>query len=78
MKKPFLLTLNEDNVAELKIWLDKNGQTFSGYVDLLINENLDVLRRFTPKDKKTNIGIFTLIGMAGKMHKELQEEIKKK
>lgn len=77
MKKYYTVSLDEENVDELKVWLEKNGQTFSGYLNVLIGENLEVLRKFAPKGDKTRLSIFTLLGVAGKMTKELKKESKK-
>lgn len=67
MKKIYTVNLDEDKVDELKGWLEKNGQTFSGYLNILIGENLEALKKFTPKGDKTRLSLFTLLGMAGKM-----------
>lgn len=77
MKKQYTITLDEDKVDELKPWLEKNGQTFSGYLNVVIGESLEALKMFAPKGDKTKLSIFTLLGMAGKMTKELKKEIKK-
>lgn len=77
MKKYYTVSLDVENVEELKGWLEKNGQTFSGYLNVLISENLEALRKFAPKGDKTRLSIFTLLGIAGSMTKELKKELKK-
>lgn len=77
MKKPYTVTLDEEKVDELKTWLDKNGQTFSGYLNMLIDENLEALQKFAPKGDKTRLTFFDLLRMSGKMSKELKKELKK-
>lgn len=77
MKKHYDITLEEEKVEALKVWLKKNGLTFSGYLEILIGENLEALERFAPKSKNARFTLFTLLGLAGQMTKELKKEIKK-
>ena len=77
MKKLYTVNLDEDKVDELKEWLELNGQTFSGYLNILIAENLEALKKFAPKGDKMRLSIFTLLGIAGKMTSELKRELKK-
>jgi hypothetical protein len=77
MKKNYTVSLDEEKVDELKPWLEKQGISFSGYLNILIGENLEALQKFAPKGDKTRLSIFTLLGVAGKMTKELKKEIKK-
>ena len=39
-KRNYTLSLNEEKVDQVKVWLDKQGLTFSGYIDSLIEEQL--------------------------------------
>lgn len=76
MKRPYTITLDEEKVDALKIWLDKNGQTFSGYLNSMIGETLQALDDFTP-DENEKISFFKLLSMAGKMTKTLKREMKR-
>ncbi|MDP3930686.1 MAG: hypothetical protein Q8R57_16825 [Bacteroidota bacterium] len=77
MKKIYTVNLDEDKVNELKVWLEKNGQTFSGYLNILIGENLEALKKYAPKGDKTRLSIFTLLGLASRMTADLKKELKK-
>ena len=76
MKKTYSMTLDEEKVDALKIWLDKNGQTFSGYINSMIGETLQALDDFVV-DGNEKISFFKLLSMAGKMTKTLKREMKK-
>ena len=76
MKRQYTITLDEDKVDALKIWLDKNGQTFSGYINSMIGETLQALDDFSVGDNE-KVSFFTLLSMAGKMTKTLKKEMKK-
>ena len=76
MKKVYSITLDEDKVDALKIWLDKNGQTFSGYLNTTIGETLQALDDFTINENE-KISFFKLLSMAGKMTKTLKREMKR-
>jgi dsDNA-binding SOS-regulon protein len=76
MKRQYTITLDEDKVDALKIWLDKNGQTFSGYLNTTIGETLQALDDFVV-DGNEKISFFKLLSMAGKMTKTLKREMKK-
>lgn len=77
MKKNYTISLDEEKVDELKPWLERQGITFSGYVNTLIAENLQALAMFAPKGDKTKVTMFNLLGMAGRMQKTLKKELKK-
>lgn len=76
MKRQYTITLDEDKVDALKVWLDKNGQTFSGYLNITIGETLQALDDFTINENE-KISFFKLLTMAGKMTKTLKREMKK-
>ena len=59
MKKTYTITLDEDKVDALKIWLHKNGQTFSGYLNIMIGETLQALDDFVVDDNE-KISFFKL------------------
>lgn len=76
MKKTYSMTLDEEKVDALKVWLDKNGQTFSGYINSIIGETLQALDDFSVADNE-KISFFKLLSMAGKMTKTLKREMKR-
>ena len=76
MKKTYSITLDEEKVDALKIWLDKNGQTFSGYLNIMIGETLQALDDFVFDDNE-KISFFKFLSMAGKMTKTLKREMKR-
>jgi hypothetical protein len=75
MKEKYTITLDKEKVDALKPWLEKNGQTFSGYLNTTIEETLQALDEFAPKGAK--ISFYKLLSMAGKMTKTLKKEMKK-
>ena len=77
MKRPYTITLDEEKVEALKPWLEKNGQTFSGYLNTTIGETLQALDDFAPDGDNSNVSFFKLLSMAGKMTKTLKREMKK-
>jgi hypothetical protein len=44
MKKTFHLSLDQEAVEALQAWLVPKGLTFSGYINSLINENLEAIK----------------------------------
>ena len=36
MKKSYTITLDEEKVDEIRVWLEKKGLSFSGYLNSLI------------------------------------------
>lgn len=76
MKRQYTITLDEDKVDALKVWLDKNGQTFSGYLNSMIGETLQALDDFVVDDNE-KISFFKLLSMAGKMTKTFKREMKR-
>lgn len=77
MKKNYMISLDEEKVNILKPWLEKNGMTFSGYMNALIDEQLSALELFAPAGDKTKVSTWGLLKMAGKMSKDLKKELKK-
>ena len=76
MKKHYNVTLDEEKVDELKVWLAKNGQSLSGYLNSIIGETLQALDDFVVGDNE-KVSFFKLLSMAGKMTKTLKKEMKK-
>jgi hypothetical protein len=77
MKKNYMLSLDEEKVDIIKPWLEKNGMTFSGYINALIDEQISVLEMFAPAGDKTKVSTWGLLKMASKMNKDLKKELKK-
>ena len=75
MKEKYTITLDKEKVDDLKVWFDKNGQTFSGYLNSMIGETLQALNEFAPKGEK--VTFYKLLSMASKMTKTLKKEMKK-
>lgn len=73
MKKAYLITLDDDKVEELKIWLAKSGLTFSGYINATIAEQIIALRKFAPDGDYSKVTLKALLSMAGHMMKELKK-----
>jgi hypothetical protein len=76
MKKNYTITLDEEKVDGIKVWLNKRGLSFSGYLNAIIDEQLSAIETFSPLESKKVSGS-TLIKMAGKMTKSLMKEAKK-
>ena len=72
-----MLSLDEEKVDIIKPWLEKNGMTFSGYINALIDEQIAALELFAPAGDKTKVSTWGLLKMASKMSKELKKELKK-
>ena len=74
MKKKYLLNLDEEKVEELKIWLEKRGiSSFSGYMNTLIDEQIEAIKLFAPKGDISRVTPKTLLNMASKMARELKK-----
>ena len=74
MKKHYDVTLDDDKVEELKTWLKKRGvSSFSGYLNTLIDEQLEAIKLFAPDGDTSKVTTKTLLNMATKMVKELKK-----
>ena len=73
MKTKYTITLDKDKVDEIKIWLDKRGVSFSGYLNTIIDEQLEAMKLFAPDGDTTKVTAKTLLNMASKMAKELKK-----
>lgn len=76
MKKVYAINLDEDKVALLKDWLGKKGLTFSGYLNSMIDEQVEAIEMVSSMDGR-NVTSSTLLKMAGKMAMKLAKESKK-
>ena len=78
MKKSYLVSLDEKETVELKEWLERQGLSFSGYINSLIHQQLVVVKDLgIPLDvDKVTLGQF--IGLAQKMWVNLSAEARAK
>ena len=75
-KKVYSITLDEDKVKPFKAWLKKRGLTFSGYLNSIIDEQVEAIAMVSSLDNR-NVTSSDLIKMAGKMAVKLSKELKK-
>lgn len=74
MKKHYDITLDKEKVDELKAWLEKRGvSSFSGYVNTLIDEQLEAIKLFAPNGDTSKVTTRMLLTMASKMVKEIKK-----
>jgi len=73
MKKIYTVNLDEEKVDEIKIWLDKRGVSFSGYLNTLIDEQIEAMKLFAPDGDTARVTQKSLLKMASKMVKELKK-----
>lgn len=74
MKKHYDITLDKEKVDELKAWLEKRGvSSFSGYLNTLIDEQLEAIKLFTPNGDTSKVTTRMLLTMASKMVKEIKK-----
>lgn len=76
MKKNYTVSLDEEKVDSLKVWLDQRGLTFSGYLNSLIDEQTNAIEIFSLSGEQKKVTTVQLIKMAGKMVKKLNESKK--
>jgi hypothetical protein len=75
-KKTYAITLDEDKVKPFKAWLKKRGLTFSGYLNSVIDEQVEAIEMVSSVDGR-NVTSSDLLKMAGKMAMKLSKELKK-
>lgn len=74
MKKHYDITLDKEKVDELKAWLEKRGvSSFSGYLNTLIDEQLEAIKLFAPNGDTSKVTTRMLLTMASKMVKEIKK-----
>lgn len=44
MKKTYNINLDKEAVEELKAWLKTKGFSFSGYLNMIVHENLEAIK----------------------------------
>lgn len=76
-KTTYTITLDREKVDAIKVWLKKRGLSFSGYLNSLIDEQLNAIEMLSPLNDKKKVTTSTMMKMAGKMAKELTKEIRK-
>jgi len=75
-KQMYSLTLDKEKVEEIKVWLDKRGLTFSGYINSLIEEQLSAMILYGDLDGKPTV--LNLMKVFKKMVGNLKESKKQK
>ena len=75
-KQKYTLYLNSEKVDEVKVWLDKKGLTFSGYIDSLIEEQLAAMVLYGDLDGKPTV--LNLMKVFKRMVGNLNESKKQK
>ena len=81
MKTTYSITLDGDKVDRLKEWLSKRGLSFSGYINSMIDEQIEAIELFTPLEgkKATTSNLLKMASqMALKLNKEMKNENKGK
>ena len=73
MKTNYTICLDKDKVDQIKIWLDKRGVSFSGYINTIIDEQIEAMKLFAPGGDISKVTTKTLLNMASKMVKELKK-----
>jgi len=55
MKKSYTITLDEEKVEEIRIWLEEKGLSFSGYLNSLIDEQLKAMKLYGDVDSPVTV-----------------------
>lgn len=76
MKKNYTISLDEEKVDSLKVWLDQRGLSFSGYLNSVIDEQITAIDIFSLSGEQKKVSTVQLLKMAGKMVKKLNESKK--
>mgnify|MGYP000865832010 CR=1 FL=1 len=75
-KKVYTITLDQDKVEPFKAWLKDKGLTFSGYLNSIIDEQVEAIEMISSLEGK-KVTSSTLLKMAGKMVVKLNQDKKK-
>lgn len=70
MKKLYHVNLDEEKVEEVKKWLTKRGQSFSGYVNVIIGEIFDTIVKID-EDKKNTVN--QCVGLLNEAAEKLED-----
>lgn len=76
MKTNYTICLDREKVETLKLWLEKRGLSFSGYINSMIDEQIEAIEMVSSIGGK-NVTSSTLLKLAGKMATKLAKESKK-
>lgn len=77
-KKQYLLNLNKEDVEDLRTWLEPQGISFSGYISMVVSEQMTAIRKIIEGNKTPSLTASSLLKVAGKMAEEIEEDVKKK
>jgi len=75
-RQNYNVSLHKEKVDEIKVWLEKRSLTFSGYLDSLIEEQLEAMKLYGDGNEK--ITVMKFIKLAAKMVGNLNESKKHK
>lgn len=81
MKTNYTISLDKEKVDLIKVWLEKRGLSFSGYINSMIDEQIEAIELFSPLDgkKATTSNLLKMASqMALKLNKEMKNESKGK
>lgn len=76
MKTTYSITLDGDKVDRLKEWLSKRGLSFSGYINSMIDEQIEAIELYSPLEGK-KATTSNLLKMASQMALKLNKEMKR-
>lgn len=76
MKDKFTMTLDGEKVERLRVWLELKGLSLSGYVNSMIDEQLNSIEMFSEITDKQKVKTSDLLKVAGRMAKELTKELR--
>ena len=78
MKKLYHVNLDEGKVEEVKKQLTKRGQSFSGYVNVIIGEIFDTIVKIDEDKKNTVNQCVGLLNEAAEKLEDVKEGMRKK
>ena len=76
MKTNYTICLDREKVETLKLWLEKRGLSFSGYINSMIDEQIEAIDLITPLEGK-RATTANLLKMASQMALKLNKEIRR-
>ena len=78
MKKNYTVSLDEEKVEGLKVWLEPKAISFSGYLNSLISEQMAAVEKFKIPANTAEIKLTDFARMFQQMAVSLAREVKKK
>lgn len=78
MKKNYTVSLDVEKVEELKVWLEPKAISFSGYLNSLLSEQMEAVRKFDIPADVSGMRLEEFAGMFQKMAVSLAREARKK